>query len=136
VIIAVLVNHNKKPLFSTEERVEMIEQSIKEYAINNKNIEIASFSGLLIDFLKQKNVKVVVKGLRVVTDFEYEFQMALLNKNLDDEIETMFMMTNYKYSYISSSMIKEVARLGGDIDQFVPENVKEKLLQKIEAGEN
>jgi len=126
-VVAVLVNPSKKPAFTLEERVELIKDCVRE----NPCIEVDSFSGLLIDYMKQKGANIVIKGLRVVTDFEYEFQMALLNKNLNPCIETIFMMTNNKFSYLSSSMIKEVARLGANIHEFVPEVIKHKILDKL-----
>lgn len=129
-IVAVVCNPNKRPAFSLEERVDLIKECIKDY----DNVEVDHFCGLLIDYLKEKGANVVVKGLRVVTDFEYEFQMALLNKNLDPEIETVFMMTNNKFSYISSSMVKEIALFGANIEEFVPLVIKQKVLEKLTAG--
>ncbi len=126
-IVAVLVNPGKNPVFTLEERVQLIKDSIGDAP----NIEVDSFSGLLIDYMINKNSKIIIKGLRVVTDFEYEFQMALLNKNLNPDIETVFMMTNSKYSYLSSSMIKEIASLGANIDEFVPDIIKNKILDKF-----
>lgn len=126
IIVGVLTNSSKKPLFSVEERMEMI----KTVTSDLDNVYVDGFSGLLVDFAKANKVSVIVKGLRTVDDFEYEFQMALLNKTLDPEIETMFMMTNSKYSYISSSMVKELAGFGGDLTDLVPaqivNNIKEK----------
>lgn len=126
IIVGVLTNSSKKPLFSVEERMEMIRTVTSDL----DNVYVDSFSGLLVDFAKANKVSVIVKGLRTVDDFEYEFQMALLNKTLDPEIETMFMMTNSKYSYISSSMVKELAGFGGDLTDLVPaqivNNIKEK----------
>lgn len=126
IIVGVLTNSSKKPLFSVEERMEMI----KTVTSDLDNVYVDSFSGLLVDFAKANKVSVIIKGLRTVDDFEYEFQMALLNKTLDPEIETMFMMTNSKYSYISSSMVKELAGFGGDLTDLVPaqivNNIKEK----------
>ncbi len=116
VIVGVLDNINKKPLFSVNERKKMIEQVTEGIA----NVECDAFSGLLVDFLKQKNAEVIIKGLRIVADFEYEFQMALLNKALNPEFETVFMMTNSQFSYISSSMVKEVAKYSGGLEGLVP----------------
>ncbi len=129
-IIAVLVNSNKQAAFSLDERVDLIKACIS----GNPNIEVDSFKGLLIDYMNQKKANVIVKGLRVVTDFEYEFQMALLNKNLDADIETIFMMTNSKYSYLSSSIVRELASLGANIDEFVPEIIKNRVLDKFRVG--
>ncbi len=119
IIVGVLTNSSKKPLFSVEERMEMIRTVTSDL----DNVYVDSFSGLLVDFAKANKVSVIVKGLRTVDDFEYEFQMALLNKTLDPEIETMFMMTNSKYSYISSSMVKELAGFGGDLTDLVPAQI-------------
>ena len=119
VVVGVLDNLNKKPLFTALERASMIMKVVAD--IDNVSVDI--FAGLLVDFVKQKNADVVVKGLRTVKDFEYEFQMALLNKALDSECETVFMMTDAKYSYISSSMVKEVAKLKGDLTGFVPSGI-------------
>ena len=105
VIVGVLENPDKTPLFTVEERMEMLKRATDDIP----NVEIGSFTGLLINYMKSKNAKVIIKGLRAVTDFEYEFQMALLNNKLDPNIETLFMMTNYKYSYLSSSAIKQIA---------------------------
>ncbi len=119
VVVGVLDNINKAPLFSSIERMDMI----KRVTIDIENVECDVFSGLLVEFLKQKDATVIVKGLRTVADFEYEFQMALLNKALNPEFETMFMMTNSEYSYISSSMVKEVAKYNGCLDGLVPEKI-------------
>lgn len=126
VIVGVLNNSGKSPLFSIEERVEMLESVTRHI----KNVEIDSFTGLLVDFVKVKNASVIVKGLRTVGDFEYEFQMALLNKALNPEYETMFMMTDSKYSYISSSMVKELAGFGGNLTGLVPAQIISKINQK------
>ena len=121
-IVAVLINVDKKALFSIEERVDLIKQVTK----NLKNVEVISFEGLLVDFAKLKNSKVILKGLRTVADFEYEFQMALMNSKLDSDIETVFMMTSSAYSYVSSSAVKQVAKFGGSIEGLVPiELIKE-----------
>ena len=126
VIIGVLDNSSKKPMFSSLERKEMIDENIK----NIPNVSCDVFSGLLVDFAKQNGATVIVKGLRTVADFEYEFQMALLNKALNPEYETMFMMTDSKYSYISSSMVKDVAKYNGELDGLVPHNVILKIKDK------
>jgi len=127
VIVAVLNNSNKKPLFSIEERLEFLRRVFKD----NPKIEVDSFSGLLIDFVRMKKAKVIIKGLRALSDFEYEFQMALLNKSLAPDIETMFMMTNINYSYLSSSSVKELAKFGGNIDGLVPDCIKDDILNKF-----
>ena len=126
VVVGVLNNSGKNPLFSAKDRVDMLKSVTKHM----KNVEIDSFSGLLVDFVKMKNASVIVKGLRTVGDFEYEFQMALLNKALNQDIETMFMMTNSKYSYISSSMVKELAGFNGDLTGLVPAQIINKIKQK------
>lgn len=126
VVVGVLNNSGKKPLFSIEERVDML----KEVTRDLDNVEIDSFTGLLVDFVKKKNASVIVKGLRTVMDFEYEFQMALLNKALNPEYETIFMMTNSKYSYISSSMVKELAGFHGNLTGLVPAEIINKIKQK------
>ena len=126
-IVSVVENPSKQPVFTLQERVELIKECVKDY----KNIAVDSFKGLLTDYVKEKGASTIVKGLRIVADFEYEFQMALLNKSISPEIETIFMMTNSKYSYISSTMIKEIARLGANLDEFVPKIIKEKILHKL-----
>ncbi|MBR4173654.1 MAG: pantetheine-phosphate adenylyltransferase [Clostridia bacterium] len=126
-IVGVLDNINKSPLFSASERKEMIDEVIKDLP----NVSCDIFNGLLVDFAKQNGASVIVKGLRTVADFEYEFQMALLNKALNPEYETMFMMTDSKYSYISSSMVKEVAKYKGELEGLAPFNVIEKIKNKI-----
>lgn len=126
-IVAVLINSNKSPMFTVEKRLEFLRESCK--GINN--IEVASFDGLLIEFMKKKNANTIVKGLRAVSDFEYEFQMALMNRKLNPEIETIFMMTSNKYSYLSSSLIKEVAKFGGCVKGLIPEIVEKELYRKF-----
>ena len=126
VVVGVLDNINKKPLFTITERKQMIDRVIAGI----DNVECDVFSGLLVDFLKIKNATVIIKGLRTVSDFEYEFQMALLNKALNPEFETMFMMTNSGYSYISSSMVKEVAKYNGSLDGLVPEEIIPEIRKK------
>jgi pantetheine-phosphate adenylyltransferase len=126
VVVGVLSNGGKNPLFTIEERVKMLEQVTQHI----DNVEIDSFNGLLVDFVKLKNASVIVKGLRTVMDFEYEFQMALLNKALNPEYETIFMMTDSKYSYISSSMVKELAGFHGDLTGLVPAEIIHKIKQK------
>lgn len=126
-IVAVLVNVDKKSLFSIEERVELIKRVTK----NLENVEVLSFDGLLVDFARLNNSKVILKGLRTMSDFEYEFQMALMNSKLDSEIETVFMMTSSAYSYVSSSAVKQVAKFGGSIEGFVPEELIEDIMNKF-----
>lgn len=126
VIVGVLSNSNKSPLFTDEERVEMISQATEDIP----NVSVDRFSGLLVDFVTKNNASVIIKGLRTVADFEYEFQMALLNKALNPEYETVFLMTDMKYSYISSSIVKEVAKLHGDLTGFVPAQIINKIENK------
>lgn len=128
VIVGVLNNKNKSPKFSADERVMLI----KTVTSHLKNIEVASFDGLLVDFARTYGANVTIKGLRTVNDFEYEFQMALLNKTLDNECETMFMMTNSKYSYISSSMVNELASYKGDLAGLVPTEIIHYIKNKYE----
>ncbi|SKA76275.1 Phosphopantetheine adenylyltransferase [Clostridium sp. USBA 49] len=127
VIVGVLINPSKTGLFSTEERVDLIKKSI----IGLENVSVKSFSGLLINFMKENEATVIVKGLRAVSDFEYEFQMALMNNKLDPKIETVFMMTNAKYSYLSSSSVKQVAMFGGCIKDLVPDVIIKDIMRKI-----
>ncbi len=130
VIVCVLVNVDKKGLFHIDERVKLIEKVIKPY----DNVKVESFNGLLIDFMKEKEAKVIIKGLRALSDFEYEFQMALMNNKLDSSIETVFMMTNAKYSYLSSSAVKQVAKFGGCIKGLVPDQIIPDIMNKINRG--
>ncbi|HAA26272.1 MAG TPA: pantetheine-phosphate adenylyltransferase [Ruminiclostridium sp.] len=129
-IVAVLVNRNKAPVFSIEERVALL----KEVLDGKPNIEIAAFSGLLVDFMKKKGANTIIKGLRAVSDFEYEFQMALLNKHLDNNIETLFMMTGINYSYLSSSAVRELASHGGNIKGLVPDIIIDRIYKKFEEN--
>ncbi len=128
VIVGVLNNKKKQPMFSVAERVNMINLTTAHL----KNVRTASFDGLLVDFAKQNDAGVIIKGLRTVNDFEYEFQMALLNKTLSSECETMFMMTNSKYSYISSSMVKELAEYKGNLEGIVPYQIIQYIKDKYE----
>ncbi|MBR7163815.1 MAG: pantetheine-phosphate adenylyltransferase [Clostridia bacterium] len=130
VIIAVLNNSAKNPLFSVDERIELIKKSITDLT----NCKVMYFDGLLVDFAKQQSATAVIKGLRTISDFEYEYQMAQLNKKLNANIETLFMVTNANYSYISSSVVKEIASLGGDFSDLVPKEIYEDVRQKIEKG--
>ncbi|MBI1911037.1 MAG: pantetheine-phosphate adenylyltransferase [Deltaproteobacteria bacterium] len=127
-IVAVAENLTKTPLFDVNERVELIGQEIKKY----KNVRVESFNSLLIDYLRKKKAKTVLRGLRVISDFEYEFQMALINRKLDPGIETVFMMTSENYAPVSSRFIKEIARLKGDVSAFVTPNVAKRLKEKYE----
>ncbi|WP_156625010.1 pantetheine-phosphate adenylyltransferase [Clostridium tertium] len=127
-IVAVLVNVDKKCLFSIDERVELIKRVTKDL----DNVEVLSFEGLLVDFARLHNSKVILKGLRTMSDFEYEFQMALMNSKLNPDIETVFMMTSSAYSYVSSSSVKQVAKFGGSINGLVPEELIDEVMDKFE----
>ncbi len=127
VIIAVSSFQRKNFLFTVEERIEMIKETFKE----DERIEIDSFDGLLVDYLKKKNIKLIVRGLRAISDFEYEFQMALINRKLNKEIETIFIMPGEEYFFISSTLVKEIAKLKGQISCFVPSVVEKKLKEKF-----
>lgn len=126
-IVAVLVNVDKKGLFSSEERVALIEKVTKDL----ENVEVLRFEGLLVDFARINNSNIIIKGLRTVADFEYEFQMALMNSKLDSNIETVFMMTSSEYSYVSSSSVKQVAKFGGCIKGLVPDEIIPEIIDKI-----
>lgn len=126
-IVAVLTNPRKEPLFTVEERIFMIRESIKHVS----NVDIENFDGLLVDFARLKKAKVIVKGLRAVSDFEYELQMALMNKKLETDIETIFIMASSRYSYLSSSVVKEVASFGGCVASLVPPVVEKQLKKKF-----
>ena len=128
VIVGVLRNRNKEPLFSASERVRLAELATEHL----ENVSVESFDGLLVEFARQHKAAVIIKGLRTVNDFEHEFQMALLNKSLDSECETMFMMTNSKYSYISSSMVKELAEYKGNLEGIVPSQIIQYIKDKYE----
>lgn len=123
VIIGIVVNPSKKPLFSLEDRVKMVKEAIRD----NKKIEVDSFNGLLVEFVKKHGARVIIRGLRAVSDFEHEFQMAQLNRRLNSDVETMFVMASPEYAYLSSSVVKEIAQYGGDISGLVPPNVDESL---------
>lgn len=127
VYVAVLNNSAKQPLFSIEERMELIAEVTKELP----NIRIESSSGLLIDYAREKNAKAIVRGLRAISDFEYEMQITSMNRVLDENIETFFIMTKNQYSFLSSSIVKEVAKYGGNVSDLVPPIVNEALKQKF-----
>ena len=131
VIVAILVNPDKKYLFTLEEREEMINESIKNF----NNVRVDSFSGLLVNYAKKVNSTVIVRGLRAVSDFEYEMQLTFMNKALDDNIETFYMMASKQYSFISSSIVKGVSGFGADLSKFVPKHVEERLEKKVKERE-
>jgi pantetheine-phosphate adenylyltransferase len=126
-IIAIAANPKKQPLFSLEERVDMFKAVTTHY----KNIKIEGFDGLLVDYVKQKKAAAIVRGLRAISDFEYEMQMALMNRRFDNTIETVFMMPNETYSFITSTIVKEAAGYGGDVSTLVPPVVLERLKKKF-----
>ena len=125
--VAVSINRSKTPLFTVEERIELIRRVTKSIP----NVEVVTFNGLLADFAREKGANVIVKGLRAVTDFEYEFQMALMNKKLNPETETLFMTTSQNYSFLSSSIVKEIGALDGDLTGLVPEEIVNEIKMKL-----
>ena len=127
VIVMVVINAEKKPSFSVEERVEMIRRA----ACGLPNVEVDTFSGLLMDYARAVGATAVVKGLRAVTDFEYEFQMSLINKKLNPEVDTLFLTTSAEYMYLSSSIVKQIASFGGNVDDFVPEQIIDEVKQRL-----
>ena len=126
-IVGVLNNKAKSPLFSVEERVKMLCEVTKDLP----NVKVIPFAGLLVDFARQTEAKMIIRGLRAITDFEYELQMSQMNRKLEEKIETVFLTTNLEYSYLSSSMVKEVAAFGGDISQLVPALVADRVNEKM-----
>ena len=127
-IVGILNNKAKTPLFSVGERVRMLEEVTKDFP----NVKIIPFEGLLVEFAKQMDAKVIVRGLRAITDFEYELQMSQTNQKIEPEIETLFLTTSLEFSFLSSTTVKEVASFGGDITQFVPEVIVKKIKEKME----
>ncbi len=130
IIITIAVNPGKEPLFSLDERRKLIDKTLETHS-NKTQIKIEGFDGLLVNFAMEKNASAIIRGLRAVSDFEYEFQMALMNRRLSDGISTVFMMPHEKYTYLNSTIVKEVARLGGNISNFVPPEVEQALLKKF-----
>ena len=126
-IVAILHNPGKDPLFTLEERLGML----KEFTAHYTNVRIDTFAGLLVDYARQMNAKALLRGIRAISDYEYELQMALMNRKLNPELETVFMMPAVSYSYVSSRLVKEIARLGGSVTGLVPKAVEERLLLKI-----
>ncbi|MBQ4630568.1 MAG: pantetheine-phosphate adenylyltransferase [Clostridia bacterium] len=127
VYVAILTNSSKTPKFSLEQRIDWLKRATADMP----NVEIASFSGMLVNFANEVGANVIIKGLRAVSDFEYEFQMALTNRQLSPNVETMFLMTNGKYSYLSSSIVKEVAKYGGKLDGLVPDFMIEEIYREF-----
>ena len=130
VVVAVLKNPKKRPLFTTKERVKMVQ----EIFAANRKIEVRAFDGLLVDFARAQKTRVVIRGLRAISDFEYEFQMALMNRSLAPDIETFFMMPSVHYSFLSSNLVREVAGLGGSVEGLVPPAVARKLRDKVQRS--
>ena len=129
IIVAILINAEKAPLFGMGERLEITKEVFKDFP----NVEVDTFEGLLVDYVERRHAHVIVRGLRAVSDFEFEFQMALMNRRLNGKIETVFMMPAEQYSYISSRLIKEVFALGGRVHGLVPDTVEERLRQKVNS---
>ena len=129
VIVAVAAGHHKNTLFSVEERLDMVRESVK----GNSQVQVESFAGLLRDFVVQRGGKAMVRGLRAVTDFDYEFQLAGMNRTLRPEVETVFLTPSDNYQFISSSFVREIATLGGEVDKFVSPMVLERLLRKVRS---
>jgi pantetheine-phosphate adenylyltransferase len=129
IIVAVFKNQSKNPIFSVDERINLIEESVKDYP----NVTVDTSSGLLMDYAESKNAQAIIRGLRAVSDFEYEMQITSMNRKLNDEIETFFMMTNNQYSFLSSSIVKEIARYQGNVSDLVPEAVENALKEKFKG---
>jgi pantetheine-phosphate adenylyltransferase len=127
IVVAVAINAAKTHMFSVEERVEMVKMAVGD----NPRVSVESFSGLLVDYLQECNTHILLRGLRAVLDFEYEFQMALMNRRLDRKVETIFMMTGYKWFYVSSRIIREVIVAGGSVEGLVPDFVNQKLQERV-----
>ena len=131
-IIAILYNPNKKPLFTIEERIAMINEVLGD----TPNVEVDTFDGLLVDYAISKESNVILRGLRALSDFEYEFQLALMNRKLCRDVQSLFLMTDYKWFYISSTIVKEAVSLGGDINGLVPDIVEQKLKERFKQSKN
>ena len=128
VIVAIAVDSTKKPLFTIEERLALAEKSLVTHGVK---VRVVAFHGLLVEFVHEQGARAILRGLRAVSDFEFEFQMALMNRKLADSIETLFLMPRGAYTYLSSTIIKEIGRLGGDVSAFVPPVVQEAMRQKF-----
>jgi pantetheine-phosphate adenylyltransferase len=129
IIVAVAKSESKNPLFTLDERVELVSKSLGHL----QNVEADSFEGLLVEYVERRSAQAVIRGLRAVSDFEFEFQMALMNRKLNERIETIFMMPKDTYTFLSSRIVKEIARLGGDVSSFVPGHVRSALAEKLLA---
>ena len=130
IIVAVAAGHHKKALFSLEERMDMVREAVKPFP----SVQVESFSGLMRDFVVARGAKAMVRGLRAVTDFDYEFQLAGMNRSLMPQVETVFLTPGDKYQFISSTFVREIATLGGEVDKFVSPGVQEKLMMKVRAN--
>ena len=130
VIVAVAKNEGKAPLFTLEERVMLVQQSLKHLP----NVKVDAFDGLLVEYVVSKNARAIVRGLRAISDFEFEFQLALMNRKLNENVETIFMMPKDTYTFLSSRIVKEIARLGGDVRPFVPVPVQKALKKKLKPS--
>ena len=128
IIVAVAKSDSKSPLFTLEERVQMVQTSVRRM----KNVSTDAFDGLLVEYVKRRRAQAVVRGLRAVSDFEFEFQLALMNRKLNDQFETIFMMPKDTYTFLSSRIVKEIARMGGDVAAFVPGHVRRALQRKLD----
>lgn len=129
-IVAVVTNPSKRPLFSMEERIDMIREAIRHVS----NVEVDGFDGLLVNYLRERKIDVVIRGMRAVTDFDYEFQMALTNRKLNKDVEIVFLLSDSKYLYLTSRMVKEIASFGGCVRGMVPPYVEEMLLKKLKVS--
>lgn len=129
VVVTVAHNPEKKPLFTLEERLALVTETVRGFP----NVKVDSFSGLLVDYVEQQGGQAVIRGLRAISDFEFEFQLALMNRKLNERVETIFMMPKETYTFLSSRIIKEIARLGGDVRAFVPTHVESALKSKLGA---
>jgi len=132
VVIAIAKSDGKQPLFSLEERLSLVRESVRGLA----NVETDTFDGLLVEYVQRQSAQAVVRGLRAVSDFEFEFQLALMNRKLNDNFETIFMMPKDTYTFLSSRIVKEIARLGGDVSAFVPDHVRRALAAKLKASQS
>lgn len=131
VVVAILHNERKEALFTLDERIEMISESVVEIGADPARVEVDTFDGLLVEYCKQKEARIILRGLRAVADFEYELQMANMNRHLNEDIETVFIMANDAYFYVASNLVKEVTRLGGDVSDLVPKAVATRLRTKL-----
>ena len=129
VVVAVAKNESKQPLFTLDERLNLVRQGVKHLP----NAEADSFDNLLVDYVEQRSAQAIVRGLRAVSDFEFEFQLALMNRKLNEKVETIFMMPKDTYTFLSSRIVKEIARLGGDVSAFVPAHVRTALVSKLKS---